>query len=246
METKFNFYDFVGYVIPGIITLLLIYWLLHSFFSFTILIPENLGSSIILLALSYFVGNLVQMIGSIYSKWLFNKWGGYFHDIYLDDADDYYSSSFKNEIKTYATSLFCLTPECKIEDKKNITKWRKELFNLCYSLVIQKGIGINTEVFNGFAGLFRGLIVTIFIGGIISVAIFAKQIYMIFLINQFSFPKLLTSSPDKNQLLLSILLLIFFFTLYSPVVNRYKKFSEHFVNSIYRNFYVWFSLENHR
>ena len=239
MEPKFNFYDFVGYVIPGGLFLLFIYWLLIAFVSISIPLKlDSIGDSLLILILSYTFGHLLQSLSNKIESNLVRKWGGW-HSIQLLTADnEFYTDEFKTKIFEFAEEIFGVVPPNHDEEEQS--KKRNEIFNLCYSLVVQEDIAQHTEIFNGLYSLYRGLIAVNMIGIFIMTIITLKHLLWLalFFLN--------TNLPSGNiwnfnelQLGLSITFLLLLVASKPWLESRLERFSQHFADSVYRNFYVW-------
>lgn len=241
MEAKFNFYDFVGYIIPGAIFVLVLYWFFIGFFGINIKL-ENIDffSTIIFLSVSYFFGHLLQGIGSFYTNKNKTTEEGiirtkkYSCD-FLKDDNDFYTPELKKEIKKRIYEVFNIDLEKENVDDKRI----KEAFNLCYSLIIQENIAIHTEIFNGFYSFFRGLKITTIFGSVVNLAICIEQLLL-------SSGKLnfFPVTFRNDYLIVGTILLIIFVISYRISKFRCDDFSKHFANSIYRSFLVYCDKRN--
>lgn len=237
MESKFNFYDFVGYIIPGAIFVLILYWFLYGFFGFTIQFDTiELFSTVVFLSISYFVGHLLQGIGSYFTNGKKGNKEGLFRTKkyscdFLKDDNDFYSLEQKKEIKKKIKEVFNIDLESENVDEKRI----KEAFYLCYSLIVQEKIAAHTEIFNGFYSFFRGLKLTTFFGAIVNLLILLEQVILC----KCKIASVLPIKYQINLLIISFVLLVFFVISY--LVSRYRcdDFSKHFANSVYRSFLVY-------
>ncbi len=241
MQNKFNFYDFVGYVIPGSLACVFILWLFAGLFAFTIPIEvKSVGESILFLGLAYFVGHLVQAYGNSIETKSVNKWGGWFSEQFLRDENSYYTPIFKSALRDAMKSVFGETAEFGGNDESHKAR-RQELFNLCYTLIVQEGAALHTEIFNGVYSLYRGMLAATNIGIVVSLSIIIKQVILLLL-------TLCKSNVMSNpfwhfsdfHLSLGIGVFIFLFLIRQALGTRFKRFAQHFANSVYRSFYVWF------
>jgi len=110
----------------------------------------------------------------------------------------------------------------------------QEYFNLCYSLVVDKGIAIRSEIFIASAALCRGLLALFY-----SSIVFMSLLIIYLVIDYISFAAL-----DKTKLTTSIIIFAFSAICIIPITRRFKDFSGRFVNSVFRSFYVWSKTKN--
>jgi hypothetical protein len=76
MTDKFEFYDMLGVLVPGV---LLVYVLLVCFPGVTTLVPPKMSdalNTIAFTALAIFIGQLVLAVGSLVEGLLYKTWGG--------------------------------------------------------------------------------------------------------------------------------------------------------------------------
>lgn len=242
MQSKFNFYDFVGYLLPGILLITFIYWLLKGFLVIDLNLElKTIGDSVILIAASYFAGHIVQAIGNTIENQQVKTWGGVFSEQFLREDNNFFSKEFKVLFREYAKESFSLelnTEETDIEVQK---KHRQEVFYLCYYLIVQENAALHTEIFNGLYGLYRGILVTNWIGCIVSLTIAWKQI-IILLCAYFKLHLNYSGFLNYNnfQLWAGCIIALFLILLMRPLEMRFKRFGQSFAGSVYRNFYVWY------
>jgi hypothetical protein len=240
MQNKFNFYDFIGYVIPGMLACIFLYWLLVGILSLPIEVElKSLGESILFLGLAYFFGHLVQAYGNSIETEAVKKWGGWFSDQLMRDDNSYFTPSFKTDLRSAMKKVFG-DPTDVGGDDQNQKARRQELFNLCYSLIVQEGAALHTEIFNGVYSLYRGMLAATNIGIITSVIIIIKHL-IILILNCFKIS--VPSSPiwtfSGFHLGIGIGALLLFLLIHHPLEARFERFAQHFANSVYRSFYVW-------
>lgn len=237
--TPFNLYDFIGYLMPGAFVLALVYWLLVGFLGLPLpLSLDSVGESIVFLVAAYFAGHLIQMLGKRIERGKIEQWGGWFSERFLDDDDNFYSPEFKARIRALAQQVFHLTPASPGSPASR--QQTREIFNLCYSLVMQEGIGAQTEVFNATYSLYRGMLagmrVAVGVGALVGVKHLA-----LYLLGWRGVP--LPTVPfyaySDLHLALAVLMLALAAVAIPRLAHQWKVFSQHFANSIYRGFYVW-------
>jgi len=241
METKFNFYDFVGYVIPGALLLGLLYWASISFFALPLTVKvDSIGESILFVASSYFAGHLVQALGNVLEAREVKKWGGWYSVQFLRDSDTHYTPQFKREIKRIAEKMFGLSPEAETTNSVSKDKRYQEIFNLCYALIVQEGAATHTEIFNGIYSLYRGMLAAVWIGLVISLAIFLKaSILAVLALVKAQLPQGDLFKANATLIAFSALASILFGLCIRPIRKRFARFGWRFADSVYRNFYVW-------
>lgn len=237
IKPKINFYDFfydtLSYLAPGIIIVILLYWLAFNFIK-GIFMPinavQNITSSgaIFLIIASYVCGHIVQAI----SKKLEDK-ANKANRTEKSSVKQYrdYNEKLNNRLHEYALKEFNLpkdTPEYMI-------------FELCRYYILQKGYAPKTEMFFAFYSLFRGLHFTAFPGCMVCILIAFKNLFLYLLLsNNFSMPEIISRNfkLDYNlpQFVYALLFLGIFYLLQKKLVDEYKMWDAAFVSSVYRNF----------
>jgi len=155
----------------------------------------------------------------------------------LKTNDEFYTPEFKLDLKKKISEFFTINlVGDEITDKRYL-----EAFNLCYSLVIQENIGAHAEIFNGFYSFFRGLKITALFGVFVNILIVVKE--LLFFCGwspRMAIFNNIIWAYNSTFLVVSVLLLTFFFVSYLISDYRCDNFSKHFANSIYRSFIVYF------
>lgn len=198
-------YDLLGYFLPGFLVMVQLLVFFIGFEIFNVKIREISALEIIFLIIgAYIMGHLIQSISNILDRIfqklpLLNYFSGEPLYQYLSDKNKIYTPEFRKAIKESAKKIF------KLED---ITE--KEIFNLCYSLVLQKVEKTNLHLFISLYGFYRGLTYACFLGTILFLIQFKWIIAGLFL----------------------ILWLLF--------LQRYKRFRFYFEDYVYRDFYVYY------
>jgi hypothetical protein len=204
---KASIYDIFGYFLPG---LLVMFVLILLFLNYNVkyLFEEikRLSTTEIMLAIiiAYIIGHLIQSISNIleniFLKLPFLKYiSGAPSYQYLSESNKFYSDEFKKLIINAAKEIF------KSENLKE-----KELFNLCYSLILQKGETYRIELFVSLYGFYRGLSYSCLISSI-----------LFFIYHNF---------------ILAIAFVIFTILF----LQRYKRFKSYFEDYVYRDFYIYY------
>lgn len=239
MGDKFNFYDFVGYVIPGAAMLALIYWLYVGLFDQPAgLTVDSLGESLIFLAAAYFVGHVAQALGLIMTRRLGVRAFAEYDSQQLLRADDpHFTPAFRANLVTAIAHVFNLTvasPGGASGQSPEIlpapapaqarTQACRDAFDLCYSLIVQEGADAHTELFNGIYGLLRGMFTVLCLAIPVAIAIIIRNVL----------------ARDQLQWGLGIAVLVAAVLALPPVIRRAGSFSELFAVSVYRGFYAWY------
>jgi hypothetical protein len=165
MLAKFNLYDFIANLIPGLVFLWcisLIAALLGA--HLPIDLSGGLAETSILVALGYVAGLLLQAASErfVQRKFLLPKWGGFHSARWLLPEDTHFSKAYKDQLNTLLAERFKIsmtleTPSGCAETEGRNTRLRKaqELFSLCYHYV--DNLSPRPQIFNAQYGLFRCL-----------------------------------------------------------------------------------------
>jgi len=242
LSNRFNFYDFLAYIIPGsVVTVLLVYFIGsicgNPGFLFTYV--TGLSGSIIFLVIGYMAGHIIQARGRQIELKEKDKWGGYFSVQFLRNDNNFYTASFKKLIKEKTKSQFGIPVDLKgAATEENRNKRYQEIFNLCYELILQKGISGRTNIQNAVYGMFRGAIaareVAIFLASVASLR------HLTFLvIYLYASKSAYYYEPEILNATISLLLLAFFLGTGSFLRARFKHFAQRFVDSVYRSFITY-------
>jgi hypothetical protein len=232
MEDKLNLYDFLGYLIPGTAVVLSIYLLLRDIQVITEPIEiGSLGDSLIVLIIGYFMGHVIQAFGHKIEQFYLKRWGGWESLKLLGQDDKTYTATLKGKILAAAQDVFGVEVDPEKPEKEQ-RRQKQDLFNLCYSLVIQKGVAPHTPIFHGIYALYRGIVATIYLGVVLCVVSVA-------------WPLVVTREIQTQELMLLLLWprLIIVGALgwgLRLILKRMKDFSKHFASSVYRYFIVWY------
>lgn len=230
MSDKFNFYDFVGYIIPGAAVLALIYWLYVGFFHQPAdLAVDSLGDSIIFLAAAYFAGHVVQALSRAVAKRLAPKaFGEQYSKQLLSAKDHHFTDAFKADLVKAIAQVFSLSaapPSTTQGQPPAIPPGTgSDAFDLCYSLIVQQSADAHTELFNGIYGLLRGMFMALCLAIPVAIAIIVRNVL----------------TGDRLQWGLGIAVLVAVGLALPPVISRGKSFSEQFAESVYLSFYAWY------
>jgi hypothetical protein len=180
MTARFDLYDFIANLIPGLVFLWcvqvlagLLGWELPLDFS------GELAETSILIALGYTTGLLLQGLsqGLVERRILKPLWGGFPSERWLLPEDDHFSDDYKTRLLALIGERFKVAtekeipPDCAPEEAHRLRmKKNQELFRLIYSHVGERSP--RPQIFNAHYGLFRvlltmsGLLAILAIGGL--------------------------------------------------------------------------------
>jgi len=222
MIAKFNFYEFISILIPGILFIWAVFPI-SNFFGVTFNIPftGELSGTSILIVLAFVIGLLLQGISQgVVEKILVKLWGGFPSARWLLPDDNYFSKDFKSKLKQIVENIFKIKIDINLPKKEQMNK-NQEIFYLCYNTVIKEKLSDRPQIFNVYYGLFRCLLTTFLLLFLTSV--------IIFLFNRYSYPR--------------DMLIILIFSFFGLIISylRTKKRAEDFAKSIYELFIVNYS-----
>lgn len=254
MESKFNFYDFVGYVIPGALIAGIIHWTLNDF-SIHIRFGAlgSLGGSIVFLIISYLFGHILAALGKHlagktkasrsgysfvdyrYSIELLKKAEGPANPMYSKDPRTDYSDDFKNKLKEAIKAVWMIDTGNPTDDKAV-----QKAFELSYAFVVSKNLNPHIEIFNAFYGFYRNLLAAFWMSLFLISIIFLHNLFLaIFFETWHIDPSDLEKKiyPNLVLSLLSVLVLLF---LGKPVRKRQEDYGKAFASTVYASFLAWY------
>jgi hypothetical protein len=239
MTSRFSFYDFLGYIIPGAILLLaLTYWAesVVKFDLVTVGSVSDVGQTTLFLIVAYLVGHLMQAFGREFEKREARNWGGYFSVQFLRPDATFYTEDFKSQLLDAIRGTFGLTPLVDAPDSEMRDRRLQEMFNVCYTYVIQRGIGQHAEIHNATYGFFRGalvlwlVVIPLFFIAVLRHAAIAVASGLDY--NQTPFDEV------KWHLVVSGTAVLLAGATYPFLRERFKHFGWRFVDAVYRSFLV--------
>jgi hypothetical protein len=223
------------------VTALLVYFIGGMFGRPEILLTylQGFGETIIFLVVSYVVGHVVQGRGRMIEQKEKDVWGGYFSVQFLRHDNSFYSPDFKNMLKKAAQSQFGLAVDLAGNEvtQEQKDKRHQEVFELCYALVVQKGISGQVEIHNATYGMFRASLAAREVG-IFLAAIAAIRHASLLGIYWYA-SGLAYYEPESTNLIISLLILVLLLGIGSFLKARLRHFAQRFVDSVYRNFAVY-------
>lgn len=165
MLAKFNLYDFIANLIPGLVFLWCIQLLITPFgLRLPLDFSGGLAETSMLIALGYVMGLMLQAVSErfVQRKILLPAWGGFPSARWILPEDSHFSKSYKDQVNALITERFKIS--AVIESPSGCTeaatrkarlKKAQELFYLCYHFV--DNISLRPQIFNAQYGLFRCL-----------------------------------------------------------------------------------------
>lgn len=168
MIAKFNLYDFIANLVPGLTFL----WALERLgklvgWDSPFPMSGQLAEASVLIILSYVTGLMLQALAERVTekKVLFRIWGGFPSARWLLPEDAKFSPAFKQRILDLVIERFKVAttpdiPEGTTPEKQRDLRLKKnqELFYLCYNYV--DNLNPRPQIFNAQYGLFRCLLTT--------------------------------------------------------------------------------------
>lgn len=219
LDFNLNLYDFLGYIIPGILTA----WAAQVLIVDVLRLPVGLtfgGSATetaFFVVASFIVGHLVQGVAELLEPVLLNPrvktgdgWRRMFPSERFRLEDDlHFSKDFKEAFEQKAATLFRLPVGAR------------EAFDLAYAYIITHGYGAHTELFNAIYGMSRGLLLATLLGA---------GVYIIQVVDAVTIHD--NAEVAKEAAVFAILLCVGSVLAFS----RARRFSRRFADSVYRAF----------
>jgi hypothetical protein len=236
MLDKFNFYDLLGYLLPGATVALTLYWV--STYAFGLQLPAlqtDFGGSAFFLGLSYLVGQIVHGVGSLWEQSINKPYGGrrVSERLLLPETDPVALHKFSPELKARifaaATAVFAVAND------------PREVFEQCYALVVQKSLAMHTEIFLALNGLARSMLVASSIGVVLGVWLVANQL-MLHAVRALGAPVASTGiwSLSQPQLVSGSVAIVAFGVAIPLMYRAFGRFRNYFAESVYYNFLAWY------
>ncbi len=174
MLDKFNFYDLLGYLIPGAAAIALIYWVGTPLVTGSIPglkgdLPDfssSLGGAILLVALAYAVGHLVQSVGALWEESGNHGRKARLSELMLAPKETTFSPDLIGLLRARGQQVFGLPdlPELSGDYDSDSNIRLREFFELCYRAIVQKNVNQHTDLYLAISGLSRGVLVVSWLG----------------------------------------------------------------------------------
>ncbi|MBI2924649.1 MAG: hypothetical protein HYY24_02970 [Verrucomicrobia bacterium] len=180
MIARFDFYDFVANLIPGLVFLWCVQLLSRLVgWRLPLDLTGGLAETSLLVALGYITGLLLQGLsqGLVEKRILLRLWGGFPSARWLLPDDPHFTAAYKTRLLSLIAERFQIATEpeipadCRHKRARELRlKKNRELFYLCYHHV--GNLSPRPLTFNAHYGLFRcllgmfGLLSLLSVGGI--------------------------------------------------------------------------------
>lgn len=152
---NFDFYEFTGILIPGVVTLYIGTLLFPELTAFTDGKGLSVGDLGVFVILAYATGHLVGAIGNILECGYWKAWGGMPTDWVRDPKKTFLASEQSDKVKTKVQKLL------GIHEGKALSAWTaKEWFGVTrqiHAVVEAENKAARIHTFNGNYGMFRGM-----------------------------------------------------------------------------------------
>lgn len=223
MFNKFNFYDFLGYLLPGASAIFIVYFTAKVAFGIALPnLPSDLSGSFAFLGASYVIGHLVQGAGSYFEDWIdrpkdkSNRRVRLGERLLLDDgpnavAEPDFSNKVRDRVKRFAKDVFA-------------TESESEIFDLCQALIADKSVAQRTEIYAAQRGLARGMLMASVLAILLAVLVAIAQLA------QRRLWEALASGLAIAVLIAAALLFH----------RGFMRFREYFAKSVYWAFLAWY------
>lgn len=215
---KFSVYDFMGYIIPGFFGV----WSLRVFFNEVLLSDffslEDQGSIniILFLGMSFYVGVLLHECGEFLQTHIYKRtWKGMPSERFLLDDDKQYSNGFKTELKIMIEDTYSLR-------LNNTLKLNQDAFNLIYSDIQNQTKNGKITTLNALCGMYRNFVA----GTVFGLSVFVIQAILV------------AVTFGLSEIAISVMYILLFTMALLILSRRLKRFSERFVDYVFREFYI--------
>jgi hypothetical protein len=208
IPTWLNFYDIFGYIFPGAIIVGASAVLASALFKGIDLDADHISTAewALFPFVSYLVGIANQAFGGRFESAANRRiWGEWPSKAFMGENSSRYSPAFRDRLRKIVADAYQL-PEKDFD---------RDGFWLCYSYVVQNGVGRRAEAFLGMSALSRGLIVACLLGAIALVLAAVAD----------------TALPPLLAAAVLLLAMPAFF-------DRWKRSTSSFADAVYRDFYV--------
>ena len=227
MFEKFNFYDFLGYLLPGAAVVFLVYFVVKSAFGIPLpSLPSDLSGSFVFLGVSYITGHIVQAFGSWYEEQVLEgskskeltrrvRLG---ERLLLIDGPDALSDTvgfdpeLRRAIRSAADEVFGKRSE-------------SEIFDLCQALIAQRSFAQRSEIYTAQKGLTRGMLVASVVAILLMAVVALQQL----------------SRNDTLELAFTVVAIAVLVPIALLFGRAFDRFREYFSKSVYWAFLAWYS-----
>jgi len=219
VDVPFNVYDFLGYILPG----LLATWAAQVLIGDVLRLPFPLRfgadatETSFFIVVAFVVGHLLQGIAEFAEPLVLKRkvetvdgWKRLFpSQQFRRESDEHFSAEFKSAFEERASRLFGLPAGAP------------EAFDLAYTYIVLNTNARHTEAFNAIYGLHRGLIVA---------SLLAAAVYLAQTVDSVSV------HPDGDVARQSAIIASLLAASVPLAFTRARRFSVRFADSVYRSF----------
>ncbi len=174
MLSRFNFYEFVAVIMPGIFSLWAAATVTNApFLRRLVLTPGGLTETSVLIVVGYVTG-LILISGRITQRFLLWRWGGFPSARWLLPTDRTFSQKYKTEFALAVKEKFGVDPtNGGAEPEQATLKRNQEIFFRCYRAV--EKVSEMPQTFVAQYGLYRSLFTTFVLLSAVSAANFVGK-----------------------------------------------------------------------
>jgi hypothetical protein len=151
---RFNFYDVYGYLIPGLVTLGVL-WLPFRIV-LDVKLPSEWSATFVAIVVGYVVGHILQFLATPAFPHMLN--GRFYSATFLDENDQKFSPEVKMRIAERIQREFGVdVRDAASENLAMRDRRRADAFMMCRRSLIQEKLASYAEQFQGLYALMRGL-----------------------------------------------------------------------------------------
>lgn len=154
-QTFFGVYEFFADIIPGMLTILTFIYVT----GYTSVLLSNTAAAdsifiVLLVFLAFVIGLAIQGVSAFFEKHINKrKYGGYPSSLYLNENNSVFPKYFKDKIREIAKKKFGIPMDAT----------SNQIFDLCYTYVMQKNISARVKDFLRTYTFSRNMMVTMII-----------------------------------------------------------------------------------
>jgi len=211
LKNHYDLYDFLGYILPGLLLLGTIVFILQRYFNISaigFLSNSTVIESGVFVVSSFIVGHLIQGFCNPIEKMIYKKkWNGYPSSKFLEESNKHFSKEYKQKLKEKLYNHFGLSEKSSYQ----------ELFDSAYCFLLQKKYRGKVERFLSMHGFYRSLMMTCLILFLFFLILLIFKVYSI------------------EVFIFTIIFLISTSIFY----KRFIRFSVRFADTVYKEFFVY-------
>src|SRR6266849_4588218 len=215
MLSKFNLYDFIAGVIPGIFFL----WSLGTVLEVDALrqalpLTGGLAETSVLIVVGYITGLLLQGVSQLITEnLLFSIWGGFPSARYLLHENQRFTELYKTDLNRAVSERFGVSLETAPSTDPLATRLKRsqEIFYRCYRAVDK--LSDLPQTFNAQYGLFRALLTTFTLLGLIAWALVGVEWHAL-------------GTPDRVRVIFALTITVAAVLSYFRMIKRADDFAK--------------------